>query len=346
MPRGQVLAWGASLAALLALAGCGGARTVPSQPDLGHAAYPGERYLHGRGVGATQRQADQRALAELAAVFEVQVEQSTTVADRYFQLGQVGGQPMTVESTSATDRVSARAGGTLRGAQVVARGPAGDGFQALAVLEKATGAALARDEATAGVRRAAELQARAAAEPQPVAGARLLLARARSLEAAARANRDLRVLGAEPVPAPDTHAAWAELDAWVGQRLPVSLSLDAPDAPRVAEALLAGLTARGLRVVEEAGAAVRLTGSFRLVRVEREPGDWVFVRADLTLSASDAVGARLSSTSLSLDTVSGLTLEQARERALTHTVKHDVPGFLGALLRALLEEPERQPVAP
>lgn len=103
--------------------------------------YPNGQYLSGRGVGATEAEAQNRARGDLATIFEVRVEVTTESRTTVAQ----SGKKAQVEKL-AMQQVSAKTDKVLSGVTVAKlwRDPQTKDFHALAVLS--------RDQASAGLR--------------------------------------------------------------------------------------------------------------------------------------------------------------------------------------------------
>lgn len=116
------------------------------QPDWingSSAEYPDDKYLVGRGVGATEAEAQNRARGDLATIFEVRVQvanENTTSVAKSGDKEQV--------SKLATQRVSAKTDKVISGINIakIWRDPETKDFHALAVLSRAQAGASLREE--------------------------------------------------------------------------------------------------------------------------------------------------------------------------------------------------------
>ncbi len=107
------------------------------------AEYPGAQYLVGRGIGATEDEAQNRARGDLATIFEVRVEvmnASSTTVTQSGKKEQVNKQ--------ATQQVSAKTDKVISGITIAQlwRDPVTKDFHALAVLSRAQAGASLREE--------------------------------------------------------------------------------------------------------------------------------------------------------------------------------------------------------
>lgn len=117
-----------------------------AQPDWvggDSAEYSSAQYLLGRGTGATEEEAQNRARGDLAAIFEVRIQVasentiSISQSDKKSQVNKL-----------ATQRVSAKTDKVLSGVSIakIWRDPLTKDFHALAVLSRAQAAAALREE--------------------------------------------------------------------------------------------------------------------------------------------------------------------------------------------------------
>jgi len=133
-------------AALLLLGGCA-SHPTSSQPDwvIGDSAtYKSAQYLLGRGQGATQEDAKDRARADLAKIFQVAVVASSNDVQQFKSAGAAGGQYESQSSRSITTRTDQ----IIRGIQIAElwQDPSSKDFHALAVLPRLQTAASLREQ--------------------------------------------------------------------------------------------------------------------------------------------------------------------------------------------------------
>ena len=133
-------------AALLLLGGCA-SHPTSSQPDwvIGDSAtYKSAQYLLGRGQGATQEDAKDRARDDLAKIFQVAVVASSNDVQQFKSAGAAGGQYESQSSRSITTRTDQ----IIRGIQIAElwQDPSSKDFHALAVLPRLQTAASLREQ--------------------------------------------------------------------------------------------------------------------------------------------------------------------------------------------------------
>jgi hypothetical protein len=151
--------------ALAVLAGCA---TTPRTPEWVHGAasqYPAEQYLVGRGQAPNVEQAQERARADLAKVFEVAVAVESQDVQAYKSQG--GGQ---YEAT-ASRRIVTRTDQIVRGIRIAElwQDPATRNHHALAVLPRLQAATSLREEVAKRDEAIARHVAQARSEADPLA---------------------------------------------------------------------------------------------------------------------------------------------------------------------------------
>jgi hypothetical protein len=143
------------LAALLWVGGC--ASKEPAQPDWitgDSATYKTTQYLLGRGQAATQEDARDRARADLAKIFQVEVNVSSEDVQKFKAIGAAPGQ----YESEASRHITTRTDQIVSGIQIAElwQDPATKNFYALATLPRLQTAASLRqqiaqlDDATGG----------------------------------------------------------------------------------------------------------------------------------------------------------------------------------------------------
>ena len=127
-----------AVAMVMIVAGCaGGANIRPDWVNGSDPHYPPDRYLIGRGQADNENDAANRARAELAKVFEVQIdEQSQDVLT--YRGGSAGGEAGGTTTAQVTRSITTKTAQIINGIQVpeVWRDPETHTFYALAVLPR------------------------------------------------------------------------------------------------------------------------------------------------------------------------------------------------------------------
>jgi LPP20 lipoprotein len=134
-----------ALFAAMLLAGCAtGPATQPDWVAGDSATYKNSQYLLGRGEAATQEDARDRARADLAKIFQVQVNASSEDVQKFKSAGAEAGQ----YESRASRRITTRTGQIVRGIQIAElwQDPATRDFHALAVLPRLQTAASLREQ--------------------------------------------------------------------------------------------------------------------------------------------------------------------------------------------------------
>ncbi len=279
------------------------------------AEYPNEQYLIGRGVGATEAEAQNRARGDLATIFEVRVavttENRTTIAQ--------SGKKAQVDKL-ATQQVSAKTDKVLSGVTVAKlwRDPQTQDFHALAVLS--------RDQAGAGLREELlkideEVRQRMAAAE--ISADPLLKVGALSQALAASVRRDgfqasLRVVdpSGRGIEAP---VARASIQAGIDEvlkkiRITPEVAADA-GRQEFSSLLKGGLAAAGFLASDQAAAELVLVGKLVLTDLGRQ-ANWNWVRGTVEVALVEKASGRVRGSKTWPFKASAQDAETARSRAL------------------------------
>lgn len=279
------------------------------------AEYPNGQYLIGRGVGATEAEAQNRARGDLATIFEVRVavttESRTTVAQ--------SGKKAQVDKL-ATQQVSARTDKVLSGVTVAKlwRDPQTKDFHALAVLS--------REQASAGLReellkideevRQRMAAADAAADPLLKVGAL-----SQALDASVRRDgfqASLRVVdpSGRGIEAPLARASIQVAIDETLKRLAVVPEVAADAGRQEFSGLLkGGLAAAGFLASDPAVAELVLVGKLTLTDLGRQ-ANWNWVRGTVEVALLEKVSGRVRGSKTWPFKASAQDAETARSRAL------------------------------
>lgn len=279
-----IVAMGASLVSC--------ASTPPGPPDWVNgrsAAYPDSRYLVGRGEAGTQEDARDRARADLAKAFEVEVSAKSSDSTR-FNSGPEGAKTQSEISRSVetyTDRI-------VRGVQMAEgwRDPRTGSYFALAVVSRPQAAAALRaeiarlDAATRGyigqARGAGDLLAQIASASRAVDSQRERDALERTLEV-------VDVGGHGVTPEFNSGELAADLAALLKR---VHMKPQASSSPRLERMLSAALSASGF--VPEAGDAAPYVLDGSLVLDDLGPIDgWYWMRGRLEVQLTETASGKV-----------------------------------------------------
>ena len=334
------------------LAGCGstawryadsGSVGAPAWTVNGEdAKHPRESWLVGLGHGDTQQAADDAARAEISKVFEVRVHGTTGQTSTYTEAENKAGSAW--EHTAAvTEAVETETGKVLTGVEIAARHCGRDGCAALAVLDRAKASAALWDRASHMGARGDRLWKDAKDAADVLEAARALWRAAVLYGRVEALNADLRILGArQPVAtaarSSDARAAFRDR---VAKDLAFAVDVAGQDADRLKAAVASELSARGVTLSDKG--RVRVTGSCSMRRDDRPPREWVFVRYDVVLQATDSVqGGVVAEVGPVSDDASGRTVDQAFERAAwTIRTRHVAP-FVDALFERMFGAGEEE----
>lgn len=331
-------------ALLLALAVAASPR--PDWIDGMAAAFPRERYVTAVGAADQRDGAEARARAGVASFFESRVAASTRVAESESVARSTGTAPVVagvelrVATMAASQEVAAATAKLLEGVEIadVWTDPASGRIHALAVLDRPRALEVLRRRLADVDAEVGALGARAAAERERIARARLGY---RTLAAGARRApllHDLRILDpAAEAPSPvDLAAARTEAERALTE-VAVSIRAEGDGADAVAAGAARAVVATGLRVVSPP-ASHDLDAA---ILVEAVPpavsGAWTSVRLTARVRVErDGKEALVTFTESAKGTAG--RVEEARRRA-RQALAAAVEERLGAELRARLEAP-------
>lgn len=302
-----------------------------SSPD-----YPKAAYLTGVGEGPTQDKAADKARAEIAKVFSLEVRARTQSSAREVSDGAVS-----TYSQDVSDEVRTFTAKVVDGIEIARRWRAEDGTHyALAVLDRAHALKVIGDKISAGDKEFAELSERLGKTEGKFSRIRLALRLVALGKARRRFNADYRFLNPE---GKGVEAPAAYPDALASARKAVSavtVQVDAQgvSAPRVTTRLIDALSAYGLRATEKGGRApdvlVSAVADGRGLRPENLT--WFRAKGSLTVKMSyGATGEAITSfeeagTGASGDpgTAVGATLAGLSDKAAGRVFKVLVSGDL------------------
>jgi hypothetical protein len=270
------------------------AALAAKQPDWlngSSSEYPDEQYLVGRGVGATEAEAQDRARGDLATVFEVRVqvsnEMSTTVAN--------SGNKEQINKL-ASQQVSAKTDKVISGITIakIYRDPAMD-FHALAVLSRSQASASLQEE-LAKIDDELKLQTQAAnAETDPLLKVASLSQAMQALIKREGFQASLKVVDptGRGVPASVSQAA---LQQQIGETLRKvriapghSANADSTEFTKIAKG---GLAAAGFMATKLEEADLVISGTLNMVDLGRIEG-WNWERATLSVTLTEKESGRV-----------------------------------------------------
>ena len=318
------------ISALVAACATGGGR--PDWIAGDSADYPPSRYLTATGSASNPEDAKTRALANLAKIFEVRVEEtSRDESSAWQQSGEAG----TVQGGSQlTARyIDAYSTKLLEGADTVAgwHDTESKRYYALAVISRGQLGTRLRGDINAADRYVQQRMNNARLLQDPVARAQMIFSAGSALRTREMLQKDLQIVDRTGTGVP---ASWtgkmlqARLDAALSK---VSVRVQAsPDSPVDLEALLrAAVTAAGMRYAPDA-AAYELQGTVDVQDVGWRDG-WYWYRGSLQVSLNRIADGKVSAAAHWPLKSSGQSQQQSRIRL------HDqIADFLNRALRPAL----------
>ncbi|MFA6015464.1 MAG: LPP20 family lipoprotein [Gallionellaceae bacterium] len=256
------------------------------------AEYPPNQYLLGRGIGATEEEAKNRARGELAANFEVRIE---VLSENSTQLEQSGKHERV--SRSASQKVSAKTDKVINGISLpeIWRNPVTLDYHALAVLPRAQASASMREELDKLDTALQQYLQAANSQQDPLLKIGLLSQALQSSIQREGFQSLLKVLdpSGQGVPAPLTQAeVRMQVDENIKKiRIAPEVSGEA-NAHEFFNALKGGLAAAGFLATNTDTADLLLKGNF-VVHDLRLQGNWNWLRVTLEVSLLERATGRV-----------------------------------------------------
>jgi hypothetical protein len=285
----------------------------PDWVDGVSARYPNNAWLTGRGQADSAAVARDRARADLAKIFAVDVHEQTSDTTRYQATGSGDEQNASLESKLSRD-LSTRTDQVVRGVQIADawEDPATHVHYALAVLSRARAGQMLRgqiaelDDATRGditdARRADDLFQRIAAASRAVALQRERAALQKSLQA-------VDVTGRGVPPQWTVEKLLADRDQLLA-RVEVTPQAEGPQAKTLQPLLSAAVSRAGFTI--KPAAPYVLTGTLAYDELPPRNG-WYWIKGSLQLVLADGQGQARGAMRFDLKT-SGTAQALARQR--------------------------------
>lgn len=271
------------MTSLLLIAACSAAPQPPQWLDQPQLQYPADRYLSAVASADDRQSASDRALSNLAKIFEVQVSE-TTLDFSSAQRRSEGEHAVVVNDTKVSRAITTETKQLMRGAQVVEFWQHPDGtVSALAILARQPAAAQLRQQILAADQQAADLVTYASsAADNPVAALNALKKARQTQVIRDRQNAQLQILGAgQGVVGRYDLAGIDRLVRGALATLPVRV---VAEDPSVQAELQRGLALLGVKVVEHG--RYTLTGFTDTAPVEQRQG-WFWLRGAFELVFQD-----------------------------------------------------------
>ncbi len=328
-----------SLVCSVILAGCGAAAARPDWVGATSDKYKASQYLVGRGQAATEEDAQNRARAEIAKIFEVDIDVASE-DKQSFKSVSVAGKSASSNEASVTRTIKARTNQVVQGIQIaeVWQDPQTKTHYALAVLPRTSAAHGLREEIArldAATRRYLTL-ARSEADLLRKIGAAH-----RALDAQGERERYQKSLRVVDLSGRGAESEWsvaalrADLDALLKRvRIAPVVAADAPD--ELATVLAGGIAAAGFDVAPGAQAPYALEGALQLEDLGQRDG-WHWQRGVLEIKLYDRTGGRVQGTKRWEIKAAGAQSASARQRAfdqvdaiLKNELRATVIGFTDA----------------
>lgn len=284
--------WLTGILALSLLSAC--ATTQPDWIRGKSAAYPDAAFLTGVGADQQRSQAEDRARAEIAKIFQVNIQSKESISESSLltKLGKVSSEEYSQHATSALETTTDK---LLRGVQIVAlaNDEKSGTVYALAALDRAQAARALREKlATIDATVVRHVTSAAESTSPLLRLAHYLQAIVANKERAAVAT-DLRIVDPAGWASPAKYrqgelVAAAETAA---RAISVTIVLTGDDQQIVATAIVRALNDIGMTVVST-GANVTLTGRITLEEYQRDAMDWAITSAQVEFIT--AQGERLA----------------------------------------------------
>ncbi len=278
--------------ALVAIIAVGASAQAPSPPGWVSGTspeYPKGAFLTGVGEGPTQEKAADKARAEIAKIFSLEVRAETQVSAR-----EVTDGVKSSYSQDVSDDVRTFTAKVIEGVEIAryGRGEAGTHY-ALAVLDRGHSLKVFKDKIEAGDKEFAELSERLGKTDGKFTRIRLALRLVGLGKSRRRFNADYRLLNPDGTGL-EAPAAFAEALASARKAVAavtVQVDVQGTNAARVTTRFIDALSAYGLRATEKGGRApdvlVEAVGSGRNLRAE----NLTWFRAEGSLAVKMSYGA-------------------------------------------------------
>jgi hypothetical protein len=303
---------------LLVLPGCSGPEVAPS-PEKD---YPEARYMRATGLGQTESEARNQAVAELSRVFQSRVQSDTL--DRVKVVATISGD-RAEETTEQRlrSRIRVISDVELTGVEIAGTWQEDGTHYALAVLERRTARDQwlsemgALDHEIAGMLRSARF------EPSLLVKYRIFMEAIDLWLAREVLAGRVRVLGLEETgsQAYDMSGVFQEIPA-LKSRMLVLIDVEGEDAALLTDRLSEDLGRAGFVITEEPEeAVVAVRGSIVVEPVEIDHPDWVYARARVALSVDDLREGVSIGEVVADERSSHLTYEEASKRAVRRAVE-------------------------
>lgn len=294
------------------------------------AEYPANQYLLGRGIGATEEEAKNRARGELAANFEVRIE---VLSENTTQLEQSGKYEQV--SRSASQKVSAKTNKVINGISLpkIWRNPVTQDFHVLAVLPRAQASASMREELDKLDKALQQYLQAVDSQRDPLLKIGLLSQALQSSIQREGFQSLLKVLdpSGQGVPAPLTQAeVRMQVDENIKNiRIAPEISGGA-NAREFFNVLKGGLAAAGFLATDTDTADLLLKGNFVVHDLGRQ-GNWNWLRVTVEVSLLERTTGRVRGSKIWSVKTSAQDADTARSRAIM-----DVENLLKRELRATI----------
>lgn len=325
---------------VLVLAGCAGQHGA--RPDWVGATsdkYKPSQYLVGRGQAATEEDAQNRARAEVAKIFEVSIDVASEDTQSFRSVS-AGGNSESSDAASVTRTISARTHQVVQGIHIaeIWQDPQTKTYYALAVLPRTSAAHGLREEIARLDDATRRYLALARGETDVL---RKIGAAHRALDAQgerAQLQKSLRVvdLGGRGIESEWSVAALrADLDALL-KRVRIAPTIAAGAPPELATALSGGIAAAGFDVAPDAQAPYAMEATLQLEDLGARDG-WHWQRGVLEIKLSERSSGRVHGSRRWEIKAAGADAASARQRAfdqidtvLKNELRATVIGFADA----------------
>lgn len=268
-----------ALSLIYLLSACSATPTQPQWLDQPGAAYPENRYLSAIGEGNSREAAEDRALANLAKIFEV------AVADRSmdFTEANISASGVTTTTQQASRFVTTEARQILEGARVVEHWQADNGsHHSLAVLEKAPAARRFSSSVQRADQHTADLVAYAGNQaPNPVAALGALEQARQIQQQRDNANRNLAVVSGNGIPG---RYSATDIETMIRKSLAtLQFGAQAP-TPEILGAVQSAIATLGIQYQQNS--PWQVWGALDKLPIQEKQG-WFWLRGSMHLSLRD-----------------------------------------------------------
>jgi len=323
---------------MLFLSCSGASRGVPSWVTDGKSKdFPDSAFIVGFGQGDTPEAAADRARAEIAKLFRVEVSQTTETTEKYTEVESAKGFAA-IKQIDASAITEAATEKTLEGAEVALKYFKNGAHYALVALDRAKASAALREKIDGLKKELADIK-KGIEKCAPLECVRGHIMAMRRLAELASLNGDYRIITGEGVWKPGNEIFKHEeaVRKILENDVAMGVEIENDENGCLSGALKGLLAEKGFFIRESPPYDVKINGFLKIEQVERPKSEYKWVRLELRLSAEKGDGTDLCGSAVN-EEIGHNGYEQARDRALYLAKKSHLVYFIETLWNKLFGE--------